>query len=125
MAGMFHTATSFNQDLSNWNVSQVTNLNSFLSNVTLSTSNYNKLLISWANQSLKSNVNANFGNSKYDEGLPLDSKNSIVSTYTWTITDGGSTGNPYVPEDNSPRIILGKGQRILLKSGGILKLKSI
>ncbi|HHB93225.1 MAG TPA: BspA family leucine-rich repeat surface protein [Thioploca sp.] len=42
---MFNNASSFNQNLSNWNVSNVTNMGNMFDGVTLSTANYDALLI--------------------------------------------------------------------------------
>ena len=90
MYGMFNTATSFDQNLGVWNMSSVTNLGDFLTNVTLSTTNYDALLIGWASQSLQSGVSPNFGSSKYTlGGAAATARASLISTYGWTITDGG------------------------------------
>ncbi len=48
MAQMFRNTTAFNQDLSSWNIVNVSNGNNFLlGNDTLSTANYDALLIGW------------------------------------------------------------------------------
>lgn len=96
MQYMFEGATSFNKDISNWNVSSVTSANQMFSGVTLPTVVYDGILIKWSKQTLQSGVTISFGSSKYDNGLPLESKNKIASNFTWTITDGGSTGITYV-----------------------------
>lgn len=97
MRNMFSNATSFNQDLSvdvnGWNIDSVTNMASFLKNVTLSTANYNKLLHKFANQTPPSNITFSGGNSKYDSSSGgvngTAARNTLTSTYNWTITDGG------------------------------------
>lgn len=48
MLYMFYGATSFNQNIGNWNVSKVTNMTYMFHNVTLSTTNYDALLIGWS-----------------------------------------------------------------------------
>ena len=48
MNSMFYDAEDFNQDISSWDVNQVTNFDNFLrDNTALSTENYNKLLVAW------------------------------------------------------------------------------
>jgi hypothetical protein len=54
--------------------------------VTLSTSNYDSLLIGWSTQPVQSNVIFSGGNSQYTVVL---SRASLISTKLWTITDGG------------------------------------
>jgi surface protein len=92
MYGMFSNATNFNQNISAWNVSNVTNMYDMFSNAGLSTANYDALLIGWSTISpnetpLKPNVTFSGGNSKYCNGATA--RASIISTYGWTITDGG------------------------------------
>jgi surface protein len=84
---MFNRATSFNQDLSDWNVSNVTDMGYMLNGVTLSTDNYDSLLISWSQQNVKSRVKFHGGNSKYSS-VAVDARQVLVDK-GWTITDGG------------------------------------
>jgi hypothetical protein len=70
----------------------VTNMYDMFSNAGLSTANYDALLIGWSTISpnetpLKPNVTFSGGNSKYCNGATA--RASIISTYGWTITDGG------------------------------------
>jgi surface protein len=92
MSTMFTNATAFNQNIGAWNVSNVTNMQSMFTSTGLSTVNYDALLIGWATISsnetpLKPNVPFSGGNSKYCNGA--SARNSIISTYGWTITDSG------------------------------------
>ena len=92
MSAMFSQASSFNQSIGSWNVSNVTNMSGMFLNVVLSTANYDALLIGWSTISpnetpLKPNVVFSGGNSKYCNGA--SARSSIISTYGWTITDGG------------------------------------
>ena len=50
MQAMFYGASDFNQDISSWNVSNVTNMITMFFSVTLSTTNYDALLIGWSNR---------------------------------------------------------------------------
>jgi surface protein len=113
---MFYYATSFNQDISNWNVSSVTTATGMFNGVTLPTVVYDGILIKWSKQALKSGVTISFGSSKYSNGLPLESKNLIASTFTWTITDGGSTGETYIDH---------KKTKFNTKSTSKVKIKNI
>jgi len=94
---MFYDAYAFNQDISGWNVSSVgTMTNMFSATSNLSTLNYDKLLMGWNNLPvLQPSVNFNAGNTNYSLGLPNESRQDIIDTYSWTITDGGTTGSYY------------------------------
>lgn len=81
--------TGFDRDLSAWDVSSVSTLGSAFPNATISTSNYNSTLISWAAQSLQSSVPFGAGNSKWGFGYGGQARYDIISTYSWTFTDGG------------------------------------
>ena len=96
---MFYGSTSFNQPIGNWDV---TNFNSeyngyFMGGVTLSTSNYDNLLIGWAAQMLIEYPGGSgytiapswrFGNSVHTIGGDAESaKNTLINTFNWTITD--------------------------------------
>jgi surface protein len=81
-------ATSFNQDISSWSVSSVTSMASILSNTSFSTTNYDLLLNSWASQNVNSNVAFGCSPTKYSAGGSA-SKDSLVNTKGWIISDGG------------------------------------
>jgi surface protein len=92
MKGMFSQAIIFNQNIGAWNVSNVTNMSSMFSGIGLSTANYDSLLTGWSSISsnetpLKPNVVFSGGNSKYCNGA-ID-RSSIIFNYGWQITDGG------------------------------------
>jgi len=90
MYGTFRNATSFDQDISDWDIAAVTALNIFIQYGTLSTANYDALLIGWNAQSVVSGLNADFGNSKYTGGADAAAaRANLISSDSWTITDGG------------------------------------
>lgn len=83
------TPPVFDQDLSSWDISSVSNLSGFMDGQTLSTSNYDPVLIAWDALTVQSSVTASFGNSQYSAGAPATARNSLITNDSWTITDGG------------------------------------
>jgi surface protein len=94
MQSMFQGATSFNQDIGGWDVTSLTNATNMFgitgggSAITLSTANYDALLIGWAAQAVNTGVVFSGGNSKYSAGAAATARGTLV-TAGWTITDGG------------------------------------
>lgn len=70
-------------------MSNVINMSYMFYGLTLSTTNYSNILINWSALSLQDNVNFHGGNSKYSAGAATTARSNIISTYNWTITDGG------------------------------------
>ena len=92
MNSLFKNQAGFNQDLGGWNVKNVTDMTDMLKGSGMSTTNYDRLLSGWAD------VNAEAG-----EGLKNNvtlgagtikytdatARQYLISNYGWTITDGG------------------------------------
>jgi len=90
MNQMFRNTVNFDKDISNWNVSNVTDANSMFTGATLSTTNYDALLIGWNTQNLQPNVRFSGGFSQYCDGV--SARANMIASDTWIITDGGLAG---------------------------------
>ena len=87
---MFHLDYAFNQDISSWDVNQVTVLTGFMQGVTLSTANYDALLIAWDAQGAMSfSGTADFGSSKYTAGGAAEAARTSLISKWGGIIDGG------------------------------------
>ena len=94
MREMLMAARGFDQDISAWDINQVTNFINFGGyagfSMTLSTANYDALLVAWEAQVPQNNISITFGASKYSLGSAAEAaRTSLINTYGWTITDGG------------------------------------
>jgi surface protein len=89
MSAMFSGAVAFNQDLSSWDTSGVNDMSRMFSGVTLSTINYDAMLIGWADQAVQSGVSFDGGNSQYTTGAAANARVSLISDHSWIILDGG------------------------------------
>jgi hypothetical protein len=87
---MFYNCDSFDQDLSNWTVTGITEANTFMQNANgLSTTNYDRTLSGWSSQSVQNGVSINFGGSQYSTATGAAFRSALVAS-GWTITDGGA-----------------------------------
>jgi len=87
MFGMFQSASSFNGNISNWDVSNVTNFFDFMANTTstpmaFSRENYDSLLIGWSNLTLQPDVTIDFTGIAYCDGEAA--RTAIINDYNWT-----------------------------------------
>ena len=90
MRGMFHATTAFNQDLSAWDVSSVRNMDFMFLGVTLSTTNYDALLLGWSTQNVRTNVRFHAGNSRFSPSSQ-SARDTLTNVYRWVIIDGGAS----------------------------------
>jgi surface protein len=89
MISMFREAISFNQDIGGWNVSSVRGMSNMFAQVTLSTANYDNLLIGWSKLTLQPGVRFHAGNSRHSAGDAATAKAYIINNFGWIIFDGG------------------------------------
>ena len=82
------TTSSFNQNLGDWNISNVTTMREMFKGVTLSTENYDKILIGWSKLELQKNVVFDGGDSQYSSNAK-EARDRLMNDFNWTITDGG------------------------------------
>jgi len=92
MGDMFVGVSSFTSDLSNWDVSNVTDMNNMFLNADINeagtTTNYDNLLNGWSALTLQNNVSFNGGNSQYS-AAGATGRDILINTYNWTISDAG------------------------------------
>ncbi|MDC1081346.1 BspA family leucine-rich repeat surface protein [Flavobacteriaceae bacterium] len=87
--------TPFDQDLSSWNVTGVNSMGGLLQDSTLSTANYDALLIAWDAQGAMSySGTVNFGGSKYTLGGEAEAARTSLIAKWGGITDGGGVVAP-------------------------------
>ena len=94
MPYMFNDATLVNPDTSDWDVTSLTDAGHMFAGVSLSTGNYERLLINWAAKDLKPGVNFDGGNSNYCSSAAVAARASMEASDGWVITDGGSLCSP-------------------------------
>lgn len=84
---MFFQNSAFDQDISNWNVINLTSAANMFFQGALSTANYDLLLIGWEQLTLQNTVGFGVGTTEYSAWAAATARASIISTYSWTITD--------------------------------------
>jgi len=96
MYDMFCNCLAFNQNISGFNVVNVTSMfDMFLDAFKMTTSNYDALLIAWSAQDVKNDVPFHAGTAKYTAGGAAAAARAHLvlavgsGGHGWTITDGG------------------------------------
>ena len=94
MQEMFRGASAFNQDVSGWSIAALTNATSMFLSSAFNITNYNLLLDSatgWPSQStIQTGVAFHAGTAHYDGANAIAGRATLVTTKTWTVTDGGT-----------------------------------
>ncbi|MBC6409336.1 MAG: BspA family leucine-rich repeat surface protein [Ekhidna sp.] len=102
MRFMFYSSP-FNQDISEWDISSVTDMtNMFGLNTSMSSENYDKLLIGW------STLDEAAGETKIPSGIPFTAprhytckgeaaRNKLIKDYSWSITDDSKLADAIDP----------------------------
>ncbi|MCF6225681.1 MAG: DUF285 domain-containing protein, partial [Xanthomonadales bacterium] len=89
MIQMFKGAISFDQDIGGWNVTALELASNMFADATLSTANYESLLIGWEAQLLNAGVTFSGGNSTYCSPQAAAARAQLITANSWVITDGG------------------------------------
>lgn len=87
--GTFSGASSFDQDLSSWDVGQVEDMKFMFNGSGLSTSNYDEILMAWAEQQLSLGIELGAEGVSYCRAA--EARNSLIENLGWTIKDEGSS----------------------------------
>ena len=89
MWGMFLDAVSFDQNVGGWDITSIEHMDSMFDGVTLSTANYNAILIGFEGQAVQNNVPFHGGNSKYSAGAAATARQALIDDHSWIISDSG------------------------------------
>jgi len=88
MNSTFQACTNLDVNFGSWNVSNLTSAYNMFQGTTLSTANYDALLIGWAAQNVQTGVTFNGGNATFSLAAET-ARRHLVNEYLWTIIDGG------------------------------------
>ena len=91
MSAMFRFS-KFNQDIGNWNVSNVTNFTSFMLNktpTTFSAANLDAIYNGWSSRPVKTPITISFGTAKYTAASASGRAILTGAPNNWAIIDGG------------------------------------
>ena len=110
MSYMFYNAHTFDQNLGNWNISNVTSMNNMLDNSGLSVDNYNLTLNGWASQTVQQNITLGADRLKYSSDGETGRK-ILINDYKWDI-EGDRKNNSIM---RIPNIVVPPKPEILIK----------
>ncbi|NLB63450.1 MAG: DUF285 domain-containing protein, partial [Fibrobacter sp.] len=92
----FTGATSFDQDLSSWDISNVVFMDDMFAGTALSTPNYNRILEQWSALPVQNGVEFSVGTTMYSPGTPATARQKLEYDFGWDITDGGISDLPAI-----------------------------
>lgn len=93
---MFSQAQAFDQDLSAWDITSGTTLSNIFSLSGLSTCNYDKVLMAWAELPLQTQVAMNAAGIQYTQ-TAASAREAIIENFSWFIADAGMLDISYDP----------------------------
>ena len=93
LESMFNNAFVSNPDVSDWDVTTITDMTDMFKNVTLSTDVYDDLLLSFNAQNLQVGIDFNGGNSTYCAIDAHDNITNIATGHGWLVIDNGLGAN--------------------------------
>jgi surface protein len=93
MKVMFYNASAFDQDIGAWDVTALTDATDMFEGVSLSTVNYDALLLGWEAQQLQDGVTFSGGNSTFCKGE--SARSNLITIKNWVISDGGKDCSTY------------------------------
>ena len=97
MSEIFLNSSSLNPNASSWNVSNLSNMNRMFEATALSIANLDACYQNWSQLSLQSNVPFGAGTVQFTSAAQAG-RDTLVNTYSWTVTDGGAFANPFIME---------------------------
>ena len=89
MSWMFNNAKVFNQNISSWNTSRVNNMSDMFKGITLSTANYDAILIGWESKTVQNSISFHGGFSQFISAAAFTARQNLINNHGWSITDGG------------------------------------
>jgi len=93
MIAMFANSPAFQQDISSWNIQNVTDFTNFMSGKTPATwsqTNFNNLLCGWSFQTVNPGLTIDFGSAVYTTAIAGPCYTILdLAPNNWTINSGG------------------------------------